>query len=117
MAFLTEMGDMSRFSNRRQIGAYLGLVPSQSDSAETERKGHITKQGPARVRGVLSQASWGRTTVDDAYRRIVQRNPQHKKIALVAVMRRLAVRMWHIAEGAQKRGECFADKKASAGFT
>lgn len=117
MTFLTEMGDMSRFSNRRQIGAYLGLVSSQSDSGKTERKGHITKQGPARVRGALSQASWTRTGVDDAYRRIAARNPGHKKIALVAVMRRLAVRMWHIAEEAQKRGECFADQETPAGVT
>jgi hypothetical protein len=29
------------------------------------------------------------------YQRLVARNPKKKKIALVAVMRRLAVRLWH----------------------
>ena len=31
MVYLTEMGDLSRFSNRRQIGSYLGLVPTSNE--------------------------------------------------------------------------------------
>jgi transposase len=102
MVFLTEMGDLRRFSNRRQIGAYLGLVPSSQESGDrSDRKGHITHQGPARVRKVLCQATWARVRTDEeekaAYQRIAARNPKHKKIAVVASMRRLAVRMWHRA--------------------
>jgi hypothetical protein len=48
---------------------------------------------------VLCQASWVHIIYDDdaarMYRRLVQRNPKKKKIAVVAIMRRLAVRMWH----------------------
>lgn len=104
LVFLSEVGDPRRFANRRQIGAYLGLVPSSHESGNaSDRKGHITRQGPSRVRRVLCQAAWCRVraaTGDDreAYERIVQRNPKHKKIAVVASMRRLAVRMWHAAE-------------------
>ena len=32
LVFLTEMGDLARFANRRQIGAYLGLVPRSYES-------------------------------------------------------------------------------------
>jgi len=100
MVFLTEMGDLSRFKNRRQIGAYLGVVPSANESGETDdRKGHITHQGPARVRYVLCQAVWNqlKRNVQEKtiYERIVKKNPKHKKIAVVASMRRMAVRMWH----------------------
>jgi transposase len=100
MVFLTEMGDMSRFSNRQQVGAFLGLAPSSHESGQTDdRKGHITHQGPARVRKVLCQAVWSRLRVDDneraAYERIVGRNPKHKKIAVVARMRTLGVMLWH----------------------
>ncbi|MEW6360416.1 MAG: transposase [Planctomycetota bacterium] len=50
----TEMGDLSRFENRRQVGSYLGLVPSSAESGEdSDRKGHITHQGSRRGRGVL----------------------------------------------------------------
>lgn len=102
MVFLTELGDLSRFSNRRQIASYLGLAPSSFESGEAnDRKGHITRHGPARVRKVLCQATWARVRTDEkagaAYARIVARNPKHKKIATVACMRKLAIEMWHRA--------------------
>lgn len=104
LVFLTELGEASRFANRRQIAAYLGLVPSSHESgACDDRKGHITRQGPSRVRRVLCQATWCRVRQAHgadraAYERVVQKNPKHKKIAVVASMRRLAVRMWHKAQ-------------------
>jgi transposase len=106
MVFLTEMGDLSRFQNRRQIGAYLGLVPSSKESGEqNDCKGHITHQGSYRVRQALCQAAWNRVRFDPAerqwYAQVVARNPKHKKIALVGAMRRLAICMWHAA---QERG-------------
>ena len=112
MVFLTEMGDMSRFSNRKKVGAYLGLVPTSNESGESaDRKGHITREGSARLRRVLCQASWARVANDplerEYYERVVQRNPKHKKIAVVAVMRRLGVRMWHIALASQRRTGVF----------
>ena len=56
MTFLTEMGDLHRFHNRREIAAYLGLCPSSDESGEAkDRKGRITRQGPARLRKVLCQ--------------------------------------------------------------
>jgi transposase len=96
------MGDLSRFSNRKQIGAYLGLAPSSNETGETgDRKGHITHQGSARVRYILCQMVWNRMRFDPdekaAYERIVAKNPKHKKIAVVAGMRRLAIKMWHVA--------------------
>jgi transposase len=119
MVFLTEMGDLSRFANRRQVGSFLGLVPSSYESGESDdRKGHITHQGPARIRKVLCQASWALTRTDGAegtvYDRIIRKNPHHKKIALVAIMRRLAIRMWHIGQMAQQRAGSFARKTQAA---
>lgn len=105
LVFLTEMGDLNRFNNRRQVGSYLGLVPSSDETGETkDRKGHITHQGPARVRFVLNQAVWNILRCDpeerEVYERIAKKNPKHKKIAVVAAMRRLAVRMWHAGRSA-----------------
>jgi transposase len=113
MLFLTEMGDLSRFANRKQIGAYLGLVPSSNETGEDgDRKGHITHQGPWRVRRALCQATWARVRTDPGekavYERIVRKNPKHKKIAVVAAMRRLAVLLWHIGRETQQRHGCFA---------
>jgi len=103
LVFLTEIGNLGRFANRRQISAYLGLVPRSYESGEaSDRKGHITRQGSSRVRRALCQAVWSRIRQEGAdhaaYQRLVKRNPKHKKIAVVAAMRRLGVRMWHRAQ-------------------
>ena len=112
MVFLTEMGDLSRFKNRRQVPCYIGIVPSSDESGEAcDRKGHITHQGSWRLRKALCQAAWARIRVNEHARalrdRLVEKNPKNKKIATVAVMRHLAIRMWHVGLEAQERAGCF----------
>jgi len=102
MVFLTEIGDVRRFSSRQQVGSFLGLTPSSFETGEADdRKGHITRQGPGRVRKVLNQAVWSRLrTTPQArakFERIATKNPKHKKKAVVALMRDLGIAMWHKA--------------------
>ena len=102
LVFLTEMGNVLRFDNRRQVGAYVGLAPSSHESgAQSDRKGHITRQGSGRLRKALCQATWSRIRYDPRTRllheRLVRKNPQKKKIVVVACMRQLAILMWHQA--------------------
>lgn len=109
LVFLTEVGNLKRFANRRQIAAYLGLAPASHESgAQNDRKGHITRQGPSRVRRVLCQATWARVRHEgpacEAYQKLVEKNPKRKKIAVVAMMRRLAILMWHRAREAGAGG-------------
>jgi transposase len=118
MVFLTELGDLSRFENRRQVAAYLGLVPSSHESGEAvQRKGHITHQGSARVRKVLCQAVWSclrcDETAQEAHARIAAGKKNRRKIATVALMRRMAIRLWHIGLAAQRRAGSFAAPPAS----
>jgi len=58
MVIATELGDLRRFENPRQLMAYVGLVPGEHSSGDRRRLGHITKAGNARVRHVLVQAAW-----------------------------------------------------------
>lgn len=100
MVYRTEIGQASRFRRGRQVGKFVGLTPTSHESGEqNDRKGHISRQGPPRLRKVLCQASWVHVGGDahsrEMYQRLVEKNPKKKKIALVAVMRRLAVRLWH----------------------
>ena len=102
MTFLTEMGDLTRFDNRRQVAAYMGLCPASFESGETNnRKGRITRQGPSRLRWMLCQAAWISLGRDDealaAYVRIKGGKSQRNKKAIVALMRRLGIKMWHRA--------------------
>lgn len=102
MTFLTEMGDLTRFHNRREIAAYLGLCPSSHESGETNnRKGRITRQGSARLRKVLCQGAWVSIQHCEetlaTYHRIRQGQRKRSKKAIVALMRKLAIQMWHRA--------------------
>lgn len=103
MTFLTEMGDLTRFHNRREVTAYLGLCPSSHESGETnDRKGHITRQGPSRVRKLLCQAAWVAINrcpeTSKVYHRIRANKKNRTKKSLVAIMRLLAIKMWHRAQ-------------------
>ena len=103
MTYLVEMGDVNRFNNRQQVGSYLGLVPTSDESGQqNNRKGHITRMGPARIRKVLNQAAWACLAFDEElrawYTPLAKR--RGKKIAIVAVMRRLGIELWREAKSA-----------------
>lgn len=57
LALCTEIGDWERFSGA-SIGAFLGLVPSESSSAQKRQPGPITKTGNAHARRLLVEAAW-----------------------------------------------------------
>ena len=102
MTFLTEMGDLERFHNRREVAAYLGLCPACFETGQAnDRKGRITRQGPARLRKMLCQAAWVSLRdeeVKQTYHRIKGGKANRTKKALVALMRRLGIKMWHRAK-------------------
>ena len=103
MTFLVELGDVRRFRNRRQVASYLGLVPTSYESGEDDdHKGPITHLGPARVRKVLNQAAWTLVRKDavwkDRYGPLAARRGAPK--AIVAIMRKLGIELWHRAQAA-----------------
>ena len=55
---VAEIGDFRRFTNARQLMAYLGLVPSEHSSGSTVRRAGITKAGNALARRVLIEGAW-----------------------------------------------------------
>jgi len=102
MVFLTEMGDPTRFTNRKKVGSWLGLTPRTHESGEaTDRKGRISRLGPGRVRKVLNRATWVwrryEEEVADWFRiQTVDRGKPRKKV-IVALMRKLGILLWHRA--------------------
>jgi transposase len=56
-ALAVEIGDWHRFTGAT-IGAYLGLVPSESSSGGQRSQGSITKAGNTHVRRLLVEAAW-----------------------------------------------------------
>ena len=87
-----------RFHKAREVGAYIGMVPKQFDSGESERAGRITRHGSRVVRSLLVEVAWAgmryNPWVRQTYHRISGGKKSRKKIAIVAVGRRLLVRCW-----------------------
>ena len=52
-----EIGDWHRFTGAT-IGAYLGLVPTESSSGQQRSQGSITKAGNTHARRLLVEAAW-----------------------------------------------------------
>lgn len=52
-----EFDDVTRFPNRATIRSNFGVCPSVRDSADTQHRGHITKQGPGVARKILVQGA------------------------------------------------------------
>lgn len=112
-AVVAYIDDINRFGKMTQLGAYFGLVPCQDSSGPVNRLGHITKEGPATVRKMLCEASWQAIRRSPRVRgwfdRIVGNDPDRRKIAAVAVARKLVVIM-----GAMLRsGEAWRDGESS----
>lgn len=58
MTVVTELHGFERFTDPRQLMAYLGVVPSEASSGSRTTRGGITKAGNAHVRRVLIEAAW-----------------------------------------------------------
>jgi transposase len=58
MILLAEVVDFERFRRPRELMAYLGLVPSEYSSGDTQRRGALTKAGNSHARRVLVEAAW-----------------------------------------------------------
>ena len=87
-----------RFHKASEVSAYIGMVPKELDSGETVRRGPITKHGSRLVRSLLVEVAWAglryNSWVRQTYQRISGGKKSRKKIAIVAVGRRLLVRCW-----------------------
>jgi transposase len=102
LVMLAEIGDISRFPSARKLASWAGLTPTVRGSDRTVRHGHISKQGSAWLRWVLNQAAQTAKRSPDfaaTYAAIARR--RGKKIATIAVARKLLTRAWHLLAGMQ----------------
>ena len=101
LAFVLAVEDPQRIGKTRDIGAYFGIVPARDQSGGTDKSLGISKTGNAYVRKLLVQCAQyilGAHGPDCDLRRfglkLAERGGKaHKKKAIVAVARKLAVLM------------------------
>ena len=95
-----------RFANRREVARYAGLAPSPWASGGTRREQGIGKAGNARVRAAMIELAWlwlrhqpGSALSRWFRERVGQARGLVRRIAIVAVARRLLIALWRYAVG------------------
>ena len=100
LAVFAEIGDVSRFPDADHLAAYFGLVPTEDKSADTTKRGRITKKGSSLARWLLGQAAWAhvrccpKSSIAKDYKRLSKK--KGKKKAIVMVARKLAKVSYHL---------------------
>lgn len=92
------------FDNRRQVAAYAGLAPSPWRSGSIDREQGVSKAGNPRLRTTMIQVAWLWVRYQPAsalarwfHERIAHNGGRGKKIAIVALARKLLVALWKYA--------------------
>ena len=99
---LARIGDWREIDNVRQLGSFLGLVPTENSTGDSVDRGSITCLGDGRLRSKLIQAAWSAIRQDaelrEFYRSLCRRNPRGRgaRIAIVAVARKLSTRIYAV---------------------
>lgn len=92
------LDDPHRFKSLKEVGSYVGLTPRQFQSGQMDRSGGISKQGHRQLRRMLVEVSWLALRYNPYLRAIYQRvcrgSPSRRKIAIVAVARKLLIIAW-----------------------
>jgi transposase len=112
-AFVAYIDEAKRFSKTSAVGSYLGLVPTQDQSAKTNHLGHITRQGPSVVRWLLTEAAWEGARrskqIRAKYEQFRRNDPKRVKIAAVATAHYLARVMLAMLQS----GEAWRDESSA----
>jgi transposase len=103
-----EVGDWTRFANRRQVASYTGMCPREDSSDRRRFQGSINKHGNPRVRTPLVEASWRLMQWQPHYKPVAKWRPvlthpkttksKRKQIA-VAIGRQFSVDWWRVRTG------------------
>ena len=105
LVMLAEIGDITRFGSARKLASWAGLTPTVRGSDLTVRHGHISKQGSAWLRWALNQAAQTAKRSPEfaaTYAAIAKR--RGKKIATIAIARKLLTRAYHLLADMQATG-------------
>ena len=92
-AVLAYTDDVNRFGNYKQYCSYFGLTPKLDESGSMRRLGHISKHGPSVARWAICESSWIAIRYSKGlrgfYERVMAGQKGRKKIAVVAVARKM----------------------------
>lgn len=91
-------GDMNPFATAGHLASWIGVCPGLNESAGVNKSGH-TRHGNANLKRILGTAAMAAIKNKDSYyavyyRRVAARRGRQR--ALVAVMHKLVIAIWHV---------------------
>ena len=110
MTLLTIVAETNGFDNitsRKQLASYAGYDILNDDSGDRAKRGRMSKQGNARIRGAMYMSAVCVVRMKDGplyefYSRVVERNPRIRKIANVALQRKLLLLVYTLFKSGEK---------------
>ena len=98
MTLLGAIGDISRFPTATQLVGYAGLGAQVHDSGQAHWSGRITKAGRRDIRRVMVDAASHAVQMKGHWREVYERLKPRlgRPKALVAVVRKLLIAVWHV---------------------
>ena len=97
-AVVAVIDDPHRFKSKKQVGSYIGLTPRKYQSGASDRQGRISGQGNRLLRKLLVQSAWVAVKYSawarGVFQQVTRGVPGRRKIAIVAVARRLLIAAW-----------------------
>jgi transposase len=96
LAFVLTLGVLERFRSGKQVGSYLGLIPSEQSIGGRQRLWHISKQGNTLLRFLLIESAHAMVRYEPHWRHqfLHLALRRGRSIAQVARARKLAVRLY-----------------------
>ena len=120
--FVSVLDDAKRFRNAHAVASYLGLVPGEDTTGGGKRRlGGITKQGNTYARAMLVQAAWYILRAGDKNEPLHRWGSQiatkrGKKIAAVALARKLAGMLWAMCRDGTVYDAAFTARESAKGL-
>jgi transposase len=104
-------GDMAPFASAAHLASWIGVCPGMNESAGVVKSGHV-RDGNGNLKRVLGVAAMAAIKQKDSYygvyyRRLAARRGRQR--ALVAVMNKLAIAIWHVLHDKVKHKDLGAD--------
>lgn len=94
-----------KFANRRAVASYVGLTPTPYSSGGSSRDQRISKAGNARARHYAVELAWLWLRNQPTSRlvtwfndRVAAVKGRTKRIAIVAIARKLVIALWRFVE-------------------
>jgi len=105
MTLVAEIIDFKRFASAASLMSFLGLVPRENSSGQSQSRGAITKAGNARCRRILIEAAWKYTRKPAVCKALKERH-EGLPADLIAhswkAQQRLFKKYWSIANRKEK---------------